>query len=289
MLPAFATVMLLEKTGHSSDLRISLGNFLQQPGSYQVQAQTFRAAGGDLQADRGEIVNVPFILDRRSGEIRLSVGDFTLTKLTIRHLPPTPASPQVKTPVSPVPQPIHPQPAPTVAAPKPITTSVQQVHPSIGIRHFISRLETALSRAVGMVRHAKPQGATQTHAGPHSAPVPMSDPHNSSARDTQLQNVTSAPPTVITISIVERLQRSNDQLGQLRPAAVDELFGAMETEVVDDNDSHAGSIAALLAFVPDEILAERKRRGWESFAAGLVLDDEMRWRFESCLDAGRAS
>ena len=269
------TVMLLEKTGRTTDLRISLGSFLKQPGSYQVQAQTFRAAGGDLQADRGEIVSIPFVLDRRSGEIRLAVGGYTLTKLTIRHLAPVSAPPQVKPPAAPVSPPRPPQTAPTVTVPNAITPSVQQAAPSGGVTQSGRVPETTVPPAAAPI--AKPPAQAYS---PPLLSVPLPERQDSSSEAAHPKNTTSAPPTVITVSIAERIQTINDQLRQGLPITVDELFGAMETEVVlDDSDSEAASLAALLAFVPDEVIAQRRRRGLDAFAAGLPPDDEMTRRF----------
>lgn len=84
------TAVLLKKTWGTDDLKISLGKFLQQPGSYVVEVQALRAKGAALSADEAELVSIPYQIDRLQGEIGLSLEGFALTKVTIKHVPALP-------------------------------------------------------------------------------------------------------------------------------------------------------------------------------------------------------
>jgi hypothetical protein len=263
------TVMLLEKTGHAKDLRISLGNFLKQPGNFQVWAETFRATGGDLQADRGEIVSIPYTLDRRNGVIRISVGAYTLTKLTIRHLAATtPSKPQPQAkPHAPLPTPRVNE-SPVVSRPTTGDSGPTGVAPpksdgavSLPLAPVTSAPVVVASDAVVVATVAKPPSA--------SLPEPkISPPSGVPAEGTEPTPIVAAPqPETASILVGE--------IASPQPEAVDDVFASLGTEPGPmELEAAELSLRALLAIIPEEIVTERKRRGRAALLASWAMDEE---------------
>lgn len=253
------TVMLLEKTGNTADLRIALGDFLKQPGSFEVQAQTFRAAGGDLEADRGEIVNIPYTLNRDDGTIRLSVGGYTLTKLTIRNIegtasakppaspPPTTNTPPTKTPPENSPPTVDLAP-PVVTPPKGDSTRVAP--PPSGPEIVAPPVIAPPSAELPGPKIVPPAGEV-TGEPPGQVAEPTLAP-------------TTPPPE--TVSPLE-------EEPPVPPSAVDDVFDSLGSESTPTQaEDESLSLRALLAIIPDEVVTVTKRRG-RFFLSSWTPDD----------------
>jgi hypothetical protein len=259
-----ATVMLLEKTGRGSDLQLALGDFLKQPGTFQVQAKTFRAAGGDLQADRGEIVDIPFTLDRNTGEIRLAVGGYTLTKVTIRHLGtmPTQQLPPVATPTTGESPPVVFPPTMTNDSVNPIPQSSGNHEPSPAPPQVNEpKSESVTVDSPSTVSQSPPSEVPKSEIAPRSTDI------GPKTHDAQSVQSSVSPPA--------ESQLTREESESPPAAAVDNVFASLEPE----SDAFAGgeqalSLRVLLSLMPEEIISERKRRGRDAFLAHGLLEAE---------------
>lgn len=285
------TVMLLNKTWQSSDLRLKLGRFLQQPGSYQVQAQVFRAAGGDLAADQGEIVNVPFVLDKASGEIRLTAAGFTLTKVTIKHLAPAAPQPVVQQPapvVPPVTPPASPmtvgqtankpnagtsQTPPKVAAavpPRPVTVQAPGSRSLLVPRRALARLpaQTVVHEPTVRSAHAplpKPFDTPRSFVPTLISEPVLREPVVSENRGTPLP----APQQVIVTSEpVAHVELGRDELFAALTEDLAETTTASAWQADDAQDMH---LTALLGAIHEDETVQRRRRNGQTPAERLLL------------------
>lgn len=269
------SVMLLEKTGIGRDLKIALGDFLKQPGSFQVQAQTFRAAGGDLQADRGEVVDIPYSIDRRSGVLSLSVGGYTLTKLTITHFETPALSSSSQSP------PRAPQLPPTAAVAPPTTSPVapegnpaaEQLPPP----GSVPTAPPASAVAAPISKGSLSPAVVEIESGSESPPaVP---PLERNMEVTPVPGVRQSPPAQVSPLSAETKSPSAQGLDTMFAALATEAEADSETEqnpetAAAELDEDSLSLRALLAFVPQETCGERKRRGREAFLAVWETDEE---------------
>jgi alpha-L-arabinofuranosidase len=80
------TVILLEKLGSTREVTLQMDDFISASGQYSVDTRRFQGARGDSYLDYAELIDdVPYVLDRAAGKLRITLPAYTLTKVIVHR------------------------------------------------------------------------------------------------------------------------------------------------------------------------------------------------------------